>query len=75
MGTIYGTCGHELTASDGPDGFGTTVAVAAHDRECQPCVEYPTLCNACHAAYRESGVVMDAFAAARWLRTKAHEKA
>ncbi len=55
MGTIYGTCGHELSIErEAVSG----VSVKGCTREGESCVDFRSLCADCEADYEKDGMVL-----------------
>ena len=55
LGTIYGTCGHELSIErDAVSG----VAVKGYMREGDRCIDFRSLCADCEADYEKDGMVL-----------------
>jgi len=44
---IIGSCGHQLTATDGPDGMGWPIDVAGYSRDYSPTVTHGHVCTKC----------------------------
>jgi len=55
---ITGSCGHRLTASDGPDGMGWPIEVAGYSRDYTPAIEYRHVCTKCRDWYEERDLLV-----------------
>jgi len=57
--SITGSCGHVLTDSDGPDGFGWPIEVAGYSRDCSTAVNYMHVCTECRDLYERDRIILN----------------